>query len=147
MDPENMIVKLCAAGMAAEMESRPDKALTLYEEAWTTAVTATERCIAAHFLARQQDNDQDTLHWNQEALRLADVVEDDSVQGFYPSLYLNLAYSHEVLGHVDEAKQYYKLAAVRVDELPEDLYGKRVRNSIARHRQQMKAKGAKTDDE
>ena len=59
MDPENGIVKLCAAGMTAEMQGRPDEALRLYEEAWETAVTPTERCIAAHYLARHQENDED----------------------------------------------------------------------------------------
>jgi hypothetical protein len=148
MNPENAIVKLCGAGMTAEMEDRPDEALALYEEAWETAVTATERCIAAHFLARQQESDQATLHWNQEALRLADAVDDDSVQSFYPSLYLNLAHSHELLGNLAEARRYYDLAAARVDELPEGLYGTRVRNSIARHRQQMDSLEKKrTDDE
>lgn len=137
MDPENAIVKLCAAGMTAEMEGKPDEALRLYEAAWQTAVTPTERCIAAHYLARHQDNDAATLHWNQEAVRLADEVKDDSVQSFYPSLYLNLAHSHEVLGHLAEAKHYYDLAATWVDKLPEGIYGKRVRNSITRHQQQI----------
>jgi tetratricopeptide (TPR) repeat protein len=123
--------------MTAEMEGKPDEALRLYEEAWQTAVTPIERCIAAHYLARHQANDEATLQWNQTALRSADEVTDDSVQGFYPSLYLNLAHSHEVLGQLDEAEQYYEMAAAGVEALPEDLYGKRVRNSIARHRQQI----------
>ena len=147
MNPENAIVKLCGAGMTAEMEGRPDEALALYEEAWRTAVTPTEGCIAAHFLARHQDSDQATLHWNQEALRLADVVDDDSVQDFYPSLYLNLAHSHELLDNLAEARRYYDLAAAKVDELPEGLYGTRVRNSIARHHQQMDALEKKRIDD
>ena len=148
MDPENEIVKLCGAGMTAEMEGRPEEALALYEEAWGTAVTPTEGCIAAHFLARHQESEQDTLYWNQEALRLADAVDDDSVQSFYPSLYLNLAHSHELLGNIAEARRYYDLAAAKVDDLPDGLYGKRVRNSIARHRQQMNSMEKKrTDDE
>lgn len=148
MDPENAIVKLCAAGITAEMEGRPDEAVRLYGEAWATAVTPTERCIAAHYLARHQESDEATLHWNQQALRFADEVTDDSIAGFYPSLYLNLAHSHEVLGQLDEAQKYYDLAAAKVDELPEDLYGTRVRNSIARHRQQINSmKEGNTDDE
>jgi tetratricopeptide (TPR) repeat protein len=147
MDPENAIVKLCGAGMTAEMEGKPDEALRLYEEAWETAVNATERCIAAHFLARHQDSDEATLHWNQKALQLAEAADEASVRDFYPSLYLNLAHSHEVLGHLDEAQRYYDLAAARVDELPENLYGQRVRNSIARHRQQINAITAKRADD
>jgi tetratricopeptide (TPR) repeat protein len=147
MDPENAIVKLCGAGMTAEMEGKPDEALRLYEEAWETAVNATERCIAAHFLARHQDSDEATLHWNQKALQLAEAADEASVRDFYPSLYLNLAHSHEVLGHLDEAQQYYDLAAARVDELPENLYGQRVRNSIARHRQQINAITTKRADD
>lgn len=147
IDPENAIVKLCAAGITAEMEGKPDEALRLYEEAWQTAVNPYERCIAAHYLARHQPNDQATLHWNQEALRLADDVPDDSVQSFYPSLYLNLAHSYEVLGQLAEAQHYYELAAGKVDELPEDLYGQRVRHSIARHRQEIAALKDELNDE
>ncbi len=54
---------------------------------------------------------QDTLHWNQEALARADAVGDSRVRSFYPSLYLNMGHSYEVLGNRAEASRYYALAA------------------------------------
>jgi hypothetical protein len=49
--------------------------------------------------------------WNQIALDPAKAVSDGSVQEFYPSLYLNMGQSHELLGNLNEAKRYYDLAA------------------------------------
>jgi hypothetical protein len=48
-------------------------------------------------------------------------VGDDRVRGFYPSLYLNLGRSHEVLGHPAEASRYYELAAEGLDVVPAGL--------------------------
>jgi hypothetical protein len=33
------------------------------------------------------------------------------VQAYYPSLYVNMGRSHELLGNMDEARRYYRLAA------------------------------------
>ncbi|HZY41132.1 MAG TPA: hypothetical protein VFF59_03940, partial [Anaerolineae bacterium] len=83
-----------------------------------------EACIAAHYVARHQATPQDTLRWNQEALdranaagarRATDVLRrvwpDDRVCSFYPSLYLNLGHSYEVLSDQAEAQRYYDRAA------------------------------------
>ncbi len=51
------------------------------------------------------------LRWNQEALARADAVGDERVHNFYPSLYVNMGRSYEVLGNWAEARRYYKLAA------------------------------------
>ena len=70
-----------------------------------------EACIAAHYVARHQPNPQETLRWNQEALSRAQALDDERIQAFYPSLYLNMGQSYEVLGDLTEAKRYYDLAA------------------------------------
>jgi hypothetical protein len=44
-------------------------------------------------------------------LKCADAVNDDRVKDFYPSLYLNLGNSYELLGNQAEAQKYFKLAA------------------------------------
>ena len=62
-------------------------------------------------MARYQDSPQATLHWNQEALSRANAVGDERVRDFYPSLYVNLGHSYEMLGNLTEAKKYFKLAA------------------------------------
>ncbi len=132
MDPENPIVKLCADGMQAEFEGRLERARALFAQAWQEHRDDFEACIAAHYLARHQDDPQDALYWNQLSLQHAEAVTDGSVAGFYPSLYLNMGYSHEILNNLDEAARYYTLAAARLDSLPEDDYGEVVRDAVAR---------------
>ena len=62
-------------------------------------------------MARHQETHTETFRWNLEALKRADKVQDDRVRGFYPSLYLNLGYSYELLGNQAEAQRYYDLAS------------------------------------
>lgn len=111
MDLNNPVVKLCVEGTQAEFEGRIEAARRLYQEAWGAAGDDYEMCIAAHYVARHQEDPQDKLHWNQEALARADAVGDERARGFYPSLYLNLGQSYEALGHQAEARRYYDLAA------------------------------------
>jgi len=53
----------------------------------------------------------DSLYWNQIALDKANALNSDSVQAFYPSLFVNMGQSYELLGNFTEAKRYYDLAA------------------------------------
>ncbi|KYF99828.1 hypothetical protein BE17_15770, partial [Sorangium cellulosum] len=130
IDPNNPVVRLCAEGMQAEGEGRYEDARALFERAWAACADDHDACIAAHYLARHQGTEQETLAWNQEALRRADAVGDDRVRGFYPSLLLNLGRSHEVLGDMAEARAFYERAAARLDELPAGPYGDMVRNAV-----------------
>ncbi|MBX3012566.1 MAG: hypothetical protein KF832_13710 [Caldilineaceae bacterium] len=130
MDPENPIVKLCVKGMQAEGEGRLADAQQLFQQAWKASQAAWEACIAAHFLARHQPP-ATMLHWNQVALQRAEASNDDQIRSFYPSLYLNLGWSHEQLGALAEAGHYYALAAARLAELPADPYGEVVRKGVA----------------
>jgi tetratricopeptide (TPR) repeat protein len=111
MDPTNPVIKLCMAGIRAEFEGRARAAHNLYQQAWDTSKDDYEACIAAHYLARFQETPEERLRWNQEAFERANRVNDESVKEFYPSLYLNLGRSHEVLGNLAEAQRYYDLAA------------------------------------
>jgi tetratricopeptide (TPR) repeat protein len=134
MNPDNPVIRLCAEGMRAETEHRPDDAHRLFIQAWETSQDDYEKCIAAHFLARQQENPQDALRWNQEALTRADAIGDIRVQGFYPSLYLNLGFCHEVLGNKAEARRCYELAGEKLDDVPDGPYKEVVTNGIAQAR-------------
>jgi hypothetical protein len=49
--------------------------------------------------------------WNRIALERANAVGDERVQPFYPSLYLNMGQSYELLGNHEESRRYYALAA------------------------------------
>jgi V8-like Glu-specific endopeptidase len=111
MDLNNLVIRLCVEGSQAEFAKRPDDARTLYQQAWDTAQDDYEKCIAAHYVARMQSTPEDTFRWNQIALTHAKAVTDDRVQSFYPSLYLNMGQSYEVLGNSTEANRYYDLAA------------------------------------
>lgn len=111
MDPNNPVVKLCVEGSRAELEGRSQDAREFYRQAWSLAADDFEACIAAHYVARFQDSPQQTLAWNLESLRRADAIGDERVAAFYPSLYVNLGHSYEVLGEVDEAQRFYDLAA------------------------------------
>ncbi len=130
IDPQNRVVKYCAEGMQREQESRHAEALQLFMLAWDQSKDAFERTIAAHYVARHQTSPEGTLHWNQESLINADAVRDDRVQGFYPSLYLNMGKSHEDLGNLKDAKRFYALAADRTGCLPENSYGDIIRRGV-----------------
>ena len=111
MNPNNPVIKLCIEGTQAEFRGEIEQARALYQRAWEASQNDYEACIAAHYVARHQETHEDRLHWNQVALDKANAVADVRVQEFYPSLFLNMGQSHELLGNLDEAKRYYDLAA------------------------------------
>ncbi len=113
MDSDNP-VELCIAATRAEFARRRNQALALALRAWEAASDEYEACIAAHYVARYQENLCEALHWNQEALTCAESAAragDERVRPFYPSLYLNLGRAYELLGNQSEAQRYYDLAA------------------------------------
>jgi tetratricopeptide (TPR) repeat protein len=132
MDPNNPVVKLCMEGMAAEAKGRFEDARHLFEQAWSFCQDDYDACMAAHFLARHQDNPQAVFEWNQEALNRANLVGDDRVLSFYESLYMNLGHSYETLGDETEARRYYDMAADRLDDVPEGPYKDVVLDGITR---------------
>jgi tetratricopeptide (TPR) repeat protein len=111
MDTNNPVIKFCVEGTQAEFRGQIGEARALYQQAWAAAQDDFDACVAAHYMARHQDDPEESLHWNQVALDRAKAVADSRVQEFYPSLYLNMGQSFELLGDLDEAKRYYDLAA------------------------------------
>lgn len=109
--PHTPVIQLCIAITQAEFRGQIDEARGLALQAWKAASDDYEACLAAHYLARFQDDPADALRWNSEALHRADAANDERALPFYPSLYVNMAYSHELLGNEKEAKHYYELAA------------------------------------
>jgi hypothetical protein len=98
-------------GTRAEFEHRLDDARVPYQQAWDAHTDDYDACIAAHYVARFQDSVEESLRWNQIALKHADAVKDDRVKDFYPSLYLSLGRSYELVGNQSEAQHYYDLVA------------------------------------
>lgn len=111
MDIDNPVIKLCTDGARAELEGRIADARACYRRAWDAATDDYEACIAAHYVARHQEQPAERLRWNQIALERAEAVTDERVASFMPSLYLNMGHSHEVLGNHKMAQHFYKLAA------------------------------------
>lgn len=129
-DPNNPVVRLCAEGINSEMAGKADEATRLYQEAWEARTDDYEACIAAHYLARVQRTPNEVLNWNRESLRYADAVNDERVEGFYPSLYLNMGKAYEDLGKREEARKFYGLAEGKAITLPEGKYGDVVRHGV-----------------
>lgn len=131
MDAENPVVRLCAAGMQCEAEGRHADAAALFQQAWSSRRDAYEACVAAHYVARHQATPEETLRWNEEALRQADGAEPGQIAGFLPSLHLNLAHSHEVLGDLGTAHEHYRSAESLLSSLPDDdAYSNLVRRGV-----------------
>jgi len=111
MDLNNPVIKRCIESTQAEFRGQVDQARVLVQKAWKAVRNNYEACIAAHYVARYQEDPIERLYWNRIALDKANAVADDRVQDFYPSLYLNMGQSYELLGQLDEAQRYYDLAA------------------------------------
>jgi hypothetical protein len=129
-DPDNDIVKLCAEGMAKEMEGKPDEAAELFERAWQQATSNFEKFTAAHYVARQQKTVKEKLHWDLTALELAGTLGEDMVQVF-PSLYLNVAKCYEDLNDPVNSHDNYRRASLYSQYLPEDEYSNMIRFGIS----------------
>lgn len=131
---ENPVVKLCIEGMAAEGHGRLADAGSLFARAWELRQDDYDACIAAHCVARHQPTPEDTLHWNQEALARALLADYQRIHGFFPSLYLNLGHSYEVLGDRSTASHYYDMAGEHLGEADSVRDGDVVRRGIAEGR-------------
>lgn len=129
-DPQNPINQLCAQGMLLEGEAKPDEAAKLFMKAWDEATNTTEKFIAAHYVARHQDNVADKLKWDETALTLALELDSPEINGVFPSLYLNVAKCHEDLRDFDKAIENYQSALQHTIFLPEDGYGNMIRSGI-----------------
>ena len=111
MDTNNPTIKLCIEGTQAEFDGSMEAACDLYRQAWEASSSNYEACIAAHYMARCQESPEEIFRWNQIALERAQMVNDERVEDFYPSLYLNMGRSHTLLGNQAQAEKYYNLAA------------------------------------
>lgn len=110
MNVENRVIKLCIQGTQAEFRGDIRRARQLYRKAWEAHTDDYEACIAAHYVARHQDDPAEALRWNREALMHANLVSDERVKDFLPSLYLNIGRSYEAMGEAQEAERFYEMA-------------------------------------
>jgi hypothetical protein len=130
VDPDNPVVALCAAGMAVDGD--PEQARALFMRAWSIHRDDYEASIAAHFLARHQPTDEETLAWNERALRHAMMVSDGRTTEFLASLYLNVGDSYLAAHRPDDATAAARLARTHLAALPAGGYRDFVEYGIRR---------------
>jgi len=129
-DPSNKIIQLCAEGMEAEGKGGFEAAKKLFLEAWEQSTTDFEKFTASHYLGRNQKHIEEELKWNTESLRLAGLINEDSMKAYFPSLHLNTGKTYEKLNDIEMAKQHYTSAANFTKYLPDDGYGNMIRIGI-----------------
>lgn len=139
-DPNNKIVKHCAEGMVLEGNGKMEEAAKLFRHASTEASSDLEKFIAAHYIARHQNNVEDKLKWDETALHLALQIDDENMKAHYPSLYLNIAKCHEDIKDFAKANENYQFAELFTNYLFDDGYGNMIKagikNGIERMRHQ-----------
>jgi hypothetical protein len=118
-NPNNHVVRLCLQGMGMEEKGQPKEAKRLFAQAWNEAANEFEKFIAAHYVARHQENVTDNLRWLETALQFALQMNDDAVKAALPSLYDNIARCYHALNDPGQAKLYDDLAASFTDNPPD----------------------------
>lgn len=129
-DPDNNVVKLCAEGMNFEGAGKNEEALRLFLQAWNEAANDLEKFTSAHYVARHQKSLEGKLMWDKIALNFALKINNESVKGAYPSLYLNIAKGYEDLKDYHKARKHYQLALSFTEFLHEDGYGNMIKGGI-----------------
>ena len=123
-----------------DMEGKGDLegASRLFLQAWNEATDDFEKFTAAHYVARHQKTVADKLKWDETALQLAHNINDETIKGAYPSLYLNIAKCYEDLNDFDNASKNYALALSFANQLPESGYGHMLKGGIMKGMERVK---------
>ena len=134
----NKVVQLCSKGMELEGQGLVAEASKFFAAAWNSAETDFEKFTAAHYVARHQANIADKLKWDETALHHALQIDEESVKGTLPSLYLNIGKCYEDLNDLDKARNNYETAFSFTGFLPDDGYGKMIKAGIVRGLEKVK---------
>lgn len=128
------------SGIRMRVEGDLAGACSLLTPLWTSVKhgDAFTRLFLAHSLADVQEDPQEELRWDLQALNTYPEVSAEraakqgvarGVEGLLPSLYLNLGHDYARLGRVDEALEHFHLAVDYLDSLGDDQYGDDVRRA------------------
>ena len=101
--------------MALEEKGKPEEAGSIFLQAWNEATNDFEKFMTAHYVARHQKNVSDKLKWLETGLKLALIINNDSVKASFVSLYKSIAKCYEDLNDPDNAKKNYELANSFID--------------------------------
>ena len=109
-NPTNHVIQLCIQGMEMEERSKPEEASSIFLQAWNESTNDFEKFTSAYYVARHQETVRDKLKWLETSLQFALKINDVTVKGAFPSLYLNIAKCYEDLNDRERAKKSYELA-------------------------------------
>ena len=127
---DNIVIQLCTKGMESEGKGQPLEASNFFDQAWNAATTDFEKFTAAHYVARHQQSISDKLKWDKTALNHALKIDDTTVKGTLPSLYLNIGKCYEDMSDFGNAKSNYEAAFSFQNFLPDNGYGKMIKEGI-----------------
>jgi len=131
------ITQAVTAGRAGDVGSARSELLALWAEIGVGG-DGLHRCTLAHYLADLYTDPAQALAWDVRALDAADTVSEQRVQqhhsslhidGFYPSLHLNLADNYRRLGSFDAAERHLNAARKHAPSLPDSPYGEMIRTA------------------
>jgi rifampin ADP-ribosylating transferase len=106
----NHVIQLCIQGMELEEKGKPEEASSIFLQAWNESTNDFEKFTSAYYVARHQETVRDKLKWLETSLQFALKINDVTVSGAFPSLYLNIAKCYEDLNDPERAKKSYELA-------------------------------------
>lgn len=132
MEENNPVLKLIQKGKKLEKTGNTSLANKIFEKAWNISSDNHERCISAHFLARNQSNFNDSLKWNILALNKAKTVKKEIIKSYFPSLYLCIGISYENLHKHKTAKKYYDLAFSKIKYLSKEKEQEKYNKGVVR---------------
>jgi len=139
-NPDEVMAAIVVAMQLAPIDAH--SARTQLEALWRTVGAGGDplhRCTIGHYLADLCDDAAEALTWDVRALDAADSLTDDraqahhptlTVEGFYPSLHLNLADNYRRLGSLDAAHNHLAEAQSRLGVLTDAAYRQVVEDGV-----------------
>ena len=122
------------------------QARAAFAQLWQDADEPLHRCAIAHAMADVQDDPREELAWDLRALDAAASVTDEDVAAagmtgtaaaLHPSLHLNLGEDYRKLGEPAAAHRHLDLGLAACETLPEDGYGRTIRDGLERLRDRL----------
>jgi hypothetical protein len=131
-------------GIELSRRGERDLARHLFSQIWAEIGPdgdAFHRCALAHHMADVQEDVREELVWDLRALEAADSVTDERAQragvtspvnGFYPSLHLNLGDAYRRLGDLNRARDHLERGRAAVGYLGDDGYAQMIKAGLDR---------------
>jgi tetratricopeptide (TPR) repeat protein len=109
-NPANHVIQLCMQAIELEEKGKPEEASSIFLQAWNESTNDFEKFTSAYYVARHQKTVRDKLKWLETSLQFALKINDVTVRGALPYLYVNIAKCYEDLNDRERAKKSHELA-------------------------------------